>query len=43
MIVFFYDNNQIAPVDAPWRNWGTDGDSIGAGREYGQHWTGSET
>jgi len=33
----------IAPVDAPWRNWGTDGDSIGAGREYGQHWTGSET
>ena len=25
----------IAPVDAPWRNWGTDGDSIGAGREYG--------
>ena len=22
----------IAPVDAPWRNWGTDGDSIGAGR-----------
>ena len=23
----------IASVDAPWRNWGTDGDSIGAGRE----------
>ena len=32
----------IAPVDAPWRNWGTDGSSSGGGSEGGGESGGEE-